>query len=169
MQHVSGFRGTSRFARVLLGQVAVLALIVGAFGITHAGAQGSIDDPAQVEAGMVVFESICAGCHGVDGTGSSSGRDLTDVATEQDDRLVHVASVTNGKNNMPAWGERLEAEEIDAAVSYVRLTFVSAAAQEPELAVTGRTTSSLLLVAFATLLGGLALAAASRRTNARIL
>lgn len=167
MAHIPDFGGGSRFARVLLGQVAVLTLIVGAFGIAHVGAQGSTDDPAQVEAGMVVFETNCAGCHGVDGTGSNTGRDLTDVATEQADRLVHVGSVTNGKGGMPAFGGRLEGDEIDAAVSYVRLTFVSAAAQEPELAVTGRTTSSLLLVAFATLLGGLALAAASRRTNAQ--
>ncbi len=147
--------------RRLLGNIAVVTLIVGAFGVATAGAQSATDDPAQVEAGMAVFESNCAGCHGVDGTGSDSGRPLTDVATQEPDRLVHIASVTDGKGNMPAFGASLEADEIDAAVSYVRLTFVSA--QEPELAVTGRTTSTLLLVSLTALVGGLGMAVASRR------
>lgn len=147
----------------LVGNIAAITLLVGAFGIANAGAQGATDDPAQVEAGMAVFESNCAGCHGVDGTGSNTGRPLTDIASQEPDRLVHIASVTDGKGNMPAWGPNLEADEIDAAVSYVRLTFVSA--QEPELAVTGRTTSTLLLVSLTTLVGGLGLATASRRTR----
>ncbi|MDW3178008.1 MAG: cytochrome c [Acidimicrobiia bacterium] len=153
--------GTSGTMRRLLGNIAAVTLLVGAFGVAHAGAQGATDDPAQVEAGMAVFESNCAGCHGADGTGTNSGRPLTDVATQEPDRLVHIASVTDGKGNMPAFGGNLEADEIDAAVSYVRLTFVSA--QEPELAVTGRTTSTLLLVSLTALVGGLGMAAASRR------
>lgn len=154
----------------LLAQVFGLTLILSLTGIATVSAQGAVDDPAQVEAGMAVFETNCAGCHGVDGTGTNQGRPLTDVATQEPDRTVHVASVTDGKGAMPAFGARLEADEIDAAVSYVRLTFVSedAAAQdddgEPELAVTGRTTSTLLLLAAVALVSGLGLATISRRT-----
>jgi LPXTG-motif cell wall-anchored protein len=49
---------------------------------------------------------------------------------QQPDRAVHVTSVTEGKGNMPAWDATLSAEEIDAVVSYVRLGFVSEAAEE---------------------------------------
>lgn len=135
-----------------------------------ANAQGA-DDPAEVEAGQVIFESNCAGCHAVDGTGSQTGRPLTDVATEAD-RSVHIESVTNGKGPMPAFGDRLSTEEISAAVSYVRLSFVSEAAappepepaDEPELARTGVETPVLLVV------GGLllTLGVVFRRSAARI-
>jgi mono/diheme cytochrome c family protein len=100
------------------------------FTFDAASAQGGVDDPAQVEAGMAVFESNCVSCHVSEGTGSSSGRPLTDIAMQQPDRAVHVTSVTEGKGNMPAWDATLSAEEIDAVVSYVRLGFVSEAAEE---------------------------------------
>lgn len=150
----------------LLAQVFGLTLVLSLTGIATVGAQGSVDDPAQVEAGMAVFETNCAGCHGADGTGSNQGRPLTDIATQEPDRSVHIASVTDGKGSMPAFGERLEADEIDAAVSYVRLTFATAQddGAEPELAVTGRTTSTLLLLAAVALASGLGLATISRRT-----
>ena len=136
-----------------------------------AAAQGA-DDPAEVEAGQVVFEANCASCHSADGTGSQTGRPLTDVATEAD-RSVHIESVTNGKGGMPAFGERLITDEISAAVSYVRLSFVSQAAEpapepepaeEPELARTGVETPVLLVA------GGLllTLGVAFRRSAARI-
>jgi len=101
----------STFARRILANIIGVSVIIGALGVASVGAQGTQDDPAQIEAGMAIFESNC----------------------------------------------------------YVRLGFATAQAQdddaegEPELAVTGRTTSSLLLVAFSALLGGVALAAASRK------
>ena len=60
----------------------LMALVLGLLHVGPAGAQGSTDDPAQLEAGQMVFEMNCAGCHGVDGTGSSTGRPLTGVADE---------------------------------------------------------------------------------------
>ncbi len=103
-------------------------LMAAALLVSPVGAQGAEDDPAQVEAGMAVYEASCAGCHGADGMGSDRGRSLTDVAGEAD-RAVHFASVANGKTGMPPFGDNLSAEEIDAAISYVRLTFVSESAE----------------------------------------
>ena len=145
-----------------LTHVAVMTMVVGVLGVASLGAQSTEDDPGQLEAGMVVFETNCSGCHGVDGTGSNTGRPLTGIADEQPDRLVHIASVTNGKGNMPVWGESLEAAEIDAAVSYVRLTFVADAA-EADLAVTGPTTPALLVAALVALLGGVSLLVLAQR------
>ena len=111
----------------------------------------------------MVFEANCTTCHGADGAGTDRGRPLTGIAQAEPDRLVHIASVTNGKGNMPQWGTRLDAEEIDAVVSYVRLTFVDPSATndvaEPaELAVTGVGSTGLLAAAgLGMLLLGLAL------------
>lgn len=88
----------------MFAMMAAMTLAVGLVGIAGATAQSATDDPAQLEAGQAVFESNCSGCHGVDGTGSNTGRPLTDVATQQPDRLVNVASVTEGRGNMPAFG-----------------------------------------------------------------
>lgn len=148
----------------LITLTAVLTLAVGLFGITGATAQSETDDPAQVAAGMVVFESNCAGCHGADGTGSNSGRPLIGIAEQQPDRTVHIASVTDGKGNMPAWGDSLSVEEIDSAVSYVRLTFVAQDA-EPELAVTGVETTGMIAVGATMLAAGAVLVRRSRRDD----
>lgn len=140
--------------------VALLALALGMFvTATSAGAQSAEDDPAQVEAGMAVFEANCAGCHSSDGSGSTTGRPLIGVAAEQPDRLVHIESVTNGKGQgMPAFGENLSAEEIDSAVSYVRLTFVAEEAEAEgaaELAQTGVNSLEIAFVGTTVLLAGL--------------
>ena len=153
-------------SRRLLAHILGITMIVSVVGVASVGAQSAEDDPAQVEAGMAVFETSCAGCHGTEGEGSNLGRPLTDVATQQPDRSVHIASVTNGKGNMPAFGTSLEAEEIDAAVSYVRLTFVSAQDEDAELAVTGQMTSTMILLAMVAMVSGIGMAALGRRTAA---
>lgn len=164
-------------AKTLGWLVALAALFVLAAPV---GAQSDTDDPAQVAEGMVIFESNCAGCHGADGTGNT-GRDLTDIALEQPDRSVHITSVTEGIRNMPAFGERLSADEIDAVVSYVRLEFASAqddaeppaedeveappAEEEPaeeELAVTGVDTPVGLITGSFLIAAGLLLLHAAR-------
>lgn len=88
------------------------------------------DDPALVDAGMAVYTASCSGCHGADGAGSDRGRPLTGIAVQQPDRLIHFASVSNGKGNMPAFAANLSGEDIDAALSYVRLTFLPAEQEE---------------------------------------
>ena len=148
-----------RAALIMTAGIAAMIFALG--GPASVGAQSTEDDPAQVEAGMAVFEANCAGCHGANGEGSNTGRPLADVANEAD-RGVHIGSVTNGKGNMPAFGERLDATEIDAAVSYVRLTFVSAQA-EPELAVTGPTQNWLAGLGVAAVLAGGVMLATQRR------
>lgn len=93
-------------------------------------AMSATDDPALVAAGMAVFASNCAGCHGANGEGSDRGRPLTGIAEQEPDRLVHIGSVANGKGNMPAFGDRLSAADLDAVIAYSRLTFLAAEVEE---------------------------------------
>lgn len=150
--------------RILALTMAVSGLLL--FVVASPGqaqAQGS-DDPAQVEAGQAVYEMSCAGCHGADGTGvAGRGRPLTGIAS-QGDRATHIASITDGKGGMPAFGERLSSEEIEQATSYVRLTFVEATVStDEELALTGVGSAGLAVAGVAMLAGGLQLVVWSRR------
>jgi mono/diheme cytochrome c family protein len=71
--------------------------------------------------GAAVFGHSCAGCHGGDGSGGigprlASGRVVADFPDQQQ----QIAFVTNGRGGMPAFGERLSADEISAVVDYTR-------------------------------------------------
>lgn len=131
----------------LVTVTALFTVIVGLFGITAAYAQAATDNPDHVEAGMAVYAGNCAGCHGADGEGSDRGRPLTGIAAQEPDRLVHIASVTDGKGNMPAFGDRLTGEEIDAAISHVRLSFAAEPAADAAPAALPATGSSTYLLA----------------------
>ncbi len=146
-----------RAGLVALGVVGVLAPVA-------VGAQSATDDPSQLEAGQTVYESSCAGCHGADGTGTNAGRPLTGIAGQEPDRLVHVASVTDGKGGMPAFADELSADEIDAAVTYVRLSF-SGSGPLDSLPRTG-TSTGLYLLAGSLLVTGAAASEISRRFGA---
>ena len=82
------------------------------------------DDPTHLELGREVYMVICAGCHGLDGAGSVKGRGLIGIALEQPERQVHINSVSYGKGDMLGRVDSLTPQEIDAVVSYVRLTFL---------------------------------------------
>ena len=73
-----------------------------------------------------LFVYHCATCHGEDGKGTKRGHELkspnlTDAdwqAKKKDDEILN--SITNGKNKMPRWSEKLKPEEIQALANYVR-------------------------------------------------
>ena len=69
-----------------------------------------------------VYESNCARCHADDGSGGR-GANLQGIAERQPDQTFGVEVVTNGRRGMPAFGDDLSAEEIEAAVSYIWDTF----------------------------------------------
>lgn len=71
--------------------------------------------------GAAVFSDNCAGCHGADGSGIS-GPPLNDgiVVTNFPDVQDQIDVVTNGRGPMPAFGDRLSAEEIQAVVDHTR-------------------------------------------------
>ncbi len=74
-----------------------------------------------------VFKQKCSKCHAQDGTVSNHGRligatNLTDPEWQQrvdDKRLVN--SIKHGRGQMPAFGEKLTEDQINALVLYVRM------------------------------------------------
>lgn len=86
---------------------------------------------AKASAGEDVYKSHCVVCHGADGSGNTTlGKQLKasdlrgeDVQKLTDAELKQV--ISNGKNNMPAFGGQVTAAEVDDLVKYVR-TFAKA-------------------------------------------
>ena len=73
-----------------------------------------------------IFKQKCTKCHGQDGAGNNYGQiigatNLTDPEWQQrvdDKRLVN--SITHGRGQMPAFGEKLTEEQITSLMLYVR-------------------------------------------------
>jgi mono/diheme cytochrome c family protein len=73
------------------------------------------------------YKAKCAGCHGPDGSGSTPAgkamkvRDFhaPQVEKETDAELTDI--ITNGKNKMPKYSDKLKDSEIKDLVSYVRM------------------------------------------------
>ena len=73
-----------------------------------------------------LFEYHCSTCHGNDGKGTKRGHELkapnlADAkwqSSKKDEEIVN--SITNGKNKMPRWSDKLKPEEIQALTKYVR-------------------------------------------------
>jgi cytochrome c6 len=84
---------------------------------------------AQTEAGPstaeTTFKANCVMCHGVDGAGSVFGKRLNvpdlrskEVQSMPSDALAKI--IATGKNNMPAFGTRLDNAQIQNLIKYIR-------------------------------------------------
>jgi mono/diheme cytochrome c family protein len=83
----------------------------------------------QIARAKTLFKERCSRCHGRDGDGGTTIGAMLDVpdftdpkwwAKEPADaRLIY--SVTNGKNEMPAFGRKITKREIESLIAYVRL------------------------------------------------
>jgi mono/diheme cytochrome c family protein len=80
---------------------------------------------AQAQDASAIYKAKCAGCHGADGTGSATGKQMgahdfttADVQGMSDADLSAI--ITNGKNKMPAYGKSLKADDIKGLVAYIR-------------------------------------------------
>ena len=71
--------------------------------------------------GAAVFAESCAGCHGSDGTGGR-GPALADGAVVESlpDEADQIEVITDGRGGMPAFGDQLSPEEIEAVTEYTR-------------------------------------------------
>ena len=83
--------------------------------------------PSQVERGREVYAANCGRCHGADGAGHTrmaeivEPPDMTDPAWQRHRSNARmIASVSNGRGQMPAFKKKLTRPEIAAAVAYVR-------------------------------------------------
>ena len=85
------------------------------------------DESSAATRGREVYTANCARCHGADGMSHTSmgemteAPDLTDAAWQSRRSTARmIASVTNGRGEMPAFGRKLSKSQIAAAVAYVR-------------------------------------------------
>lgn len=84
---------------------------------------GAANDPAQVEAGAVLFAENCAACHGEEGLGdvTQGAPNLADaIWLYGGDYATLLETVTNSRFGiMPAWQGRLSEAEVRAVALYV--------------------------------------------------
>lgn len=79
-------------------------------------------------AAAALFQVSCASCHGLQGLGDGGGRppgvelpDMTDPGWQDsvsDEQLVEV--IRDGRGQMPAFGERVRPQGIEALVHHIR-------------------------------------------------
>ncbi|WP_288356042.1 PQQ-dependent dehydrogenase, methanol/ethanol family [uncultured Cycloclasticus sp.] len=70
-----------------------------------------------VKKGAELYEQACSHCHGVEMKTSGTTFDLRTFP--KNDKARFINSVINGKGSMPAWGNKLSKEEIEAIHEYV--------------------------------------------------
>mgnify|MGYP001399891278 CR=1 FL=1 len=101
----------------------LLALALLVLPVVAAACGGGDDEPAASGgevSGQAIYEANCARCHGPDGEGGV-GFPLGDGAVADSLTLEEqIEVITEGRNAMPAWGDQLSAEEIEAVALYTR-------------------------------------------------
>jgi mono/diheme cytochrome c family protein len=82
--------------------------------------------PAQADDAAAVFKSKCAICHAADGSGNSpTGKamkvpDLLSADAQKKTDADLDGIITNGKNKMPSYKDKLSADQIKQLVSFIR-------------------------------------------------
>jgi len=82
--------------------------------------------PTRADDGAATFKSKCAACHGADGTGNTAvGKSMkihdlssADVQKQTDEQLTGI--ITNGKGAMPAYQDKVTADQIKQLVAFIR-------------------------------------------------
>ena len=105
----------NKMAKSVGGFIVFLALAL--LCVPAARAQGTAE---------ATYKAKCAGCHGADGVGNTPAgkamkvRDFhaPEVQKETDAELTDI--ITNGKNKMPKYADKLKDSEIKEQVAYVR-------------------------------------------------
>ena len=86
-------------------------------GEGDAGTDNAIaSEPAAIDP-AVIFSKNCAACHSADRSGGRGPSLLPDRLTKEASQ--YAETITNGSGPMPAWGNRLSAEEIKALSEWI--------------------------------------------------
>jgi len=69
-----------------------------------------------------LFASKCAACHGKDGKGTAVGQKMgaKDITALKGSEAELVKDISNGKGKMPAYKDKLSADEIQALAKFVK-------------------------------------------------
>jgi cytochrome c oxidase cbb3-type subunit 3 len=112
----------------------VFLISVAALVVMAAGAASGVSTLAetkkgasQITKGRSVYTANCARCHGGDGMGKTTMGEMTEAPNISDavwqsrrSSSRMIASVANGRGQMPAFRKKLSKQDIAAAVAYVR-------------------------------------------------
>jgi len=102
--------------------LALAAAVVFAVCLFLVGGEGGESGGAgEAAPGQAVFADNCASCHGADGAGGI-GPQLSDGAVVEafPDAADQAAVIADGRNGMPAFADRLTADDIAAVTEYTR-------------------------------------------------
>jgi len=113
---VSGMRGFTTGIS-LAAAVALWCATAAAQGQSQGQSQAQNFPPQQIATGADIFARNCSPCHGPRMQDPESAFDLRKFPPGEHDRFVR--SVTSGKNQMPAWGDLLKSDDIEALWAYV--------------------------------------------------
>jgi cbb3-type cytochrome c oxidase subunit III len=113
--------------KAVLSLAAVCVFGAAAAVSAASGAAETKKGRSQVERGREVYMSNCGRCHGADGAGRTRMADIVEPPDMSDPAWQRgrstarmVASVANGRGQMPAFKKKLSRQEIAAAVAFVR-------------------------------------------------
>ena len=111
-----------RAARRATAVTSAAVLLVVALGIRAQSLDGTIEAPApaapvaNIENGAQLYRETCLPCHGPDGGGGEGGgAPLTSALT----REVVFATMTEGRNTMPAFGELYSTQQMRDIAAFV--------------------------------------------------
>jgi cytochrome c6 len=98
----------------------VLAVL---FSLTTLGRVAYAETGASQNAAST-FKTNCASCHGSDGKGSPLGKtlqvpDLSSKQVQAQSSASLARVISEGKGNMPAFGNHLDAQQIQALAKYI--------------------------------------------------
>ena len=110
-----------------LAAAGLFAAAAAVSGVSEAAGAQRGRGRSQAERGRAVYEARCTRCHGADGAGKTrlaevvEPPDMTDPAWQRRRSNARmIASVADGRGQMPAFKKKLSRQEIAAAVAYVR-------------------------------------------------
>ena len=91
-------------------------------GGTHGGGSAAGDNKKDMtEDGLIVYNRVCAGCHGLTLKNPPVGTDLLGTLKYGDTAAALTETITNGRpNGMPAFGSQLGDERIHKIVIYIQ-------------------------------------------------
>ena len=115
---VSGMTGLTTATR-LAAAVALWCAAAAAQDKSQDKNQAESFPPQRIATGAEIFSRNCSPCHGARMQDPEGAFDLRTFPPGEHDRFVR--SVTNGKNQMPAWGDLLKGDDVEALWAYVTL------------------------------------------------
>ena len=104
-------------------RLAIFAGIVGTLTQSSFGQRSHASTPDPITA--VVYNAYCVVCHGVDGTGSPTGKSLNapnlrSAAVQKQSNAALSRFISEGKERMPAFKSQLTHQQVMDVVLYLR-------------------------------------------------